>query len=87
MEKIIKEELLNKPGGVALSDDALEKVSGGGKAPVEGKKWADINTHPAIAAPAADISIYKCGGVKIKGTVQNRADKSADKSADDLKLT
>ena len=29
MEKITKEELLNKLGGVALSDDALEKVSGG----------------------------------------------------------
>ena len=30
MEKITKEELLNKLGGVALSDDELEKVSGGG---------------------------------------------------------
>ena len=30
MEKITKEELLNKLGGVALSDDELEKVAGGG---------------------------------------------------------
>ena len=29
MEKITKEELLNKLGGEVLSDDALEKVSGG----------------------------------------------------------
>ena len=29
MEKIKKEELIENLGGVALSDDALEKVSGG----------------------------------------------------------
>ena len=29
MEKITKEELLNKLGGIALSDEELEKVSGG----------------------------------------------------------
>ena len=30
MEIITKEELLEKLGGIALSDDELEKISGGG---------------------------------------------------------
>ena len=33
MEKITKEELKNLLGGEALSDDELEKISGGNKKP------------------------------------------------------
>ena len=47
MEKITKEEPLEKMGGVLLSDDELEQVSGGEEAPVEGKKYTDSNTHAA----------------------------------------
>ena len=45
MEKITKEELMEKLGGVALSDDALENVSGGwnGKSRDCGmlERWSD----------------------------------------------
>ena len=48
MEKINSEELKNLPGGYPLSDDELEKASGGEKAPVEGKKYADSDIPAAV---------------------------------------
>ena len=64
----------------ALSDDELKNVSGGKEAPIEGKKYADSNTH------AADKPTFKVSGwnTKEKVTVQKR--KSADMSANEVKL-
>ena len=59
MEKITKEELLNKLGGVALSDDELEMVSGGREIDTPTVSTPD----PPIEPPAVDTTakcIYDC---------------------------
>ena len=64
MEKITKEELLKELGEHILSDEELEKISGGKEAPIEGKKYADSNTHDA------DKPTFKASGWNTKVTVQ-----------------
>ena len=56
MEKITKEELLNKLGGEALSDDELENVSGGWNGESRGcgmlERWSDeLQTCVYVGVP------------------------------------
>ena len=64
---------------IAILLTSAVSVAWAKEAPVEGKKYADSNTHEA------DKPTFKASGWNTKVTL--RKEKSADKSADDVKLT